>query len=134
MNNHNTSNNPHCLATILPAPAAEKTKIRYRSGKPRLPEGFKHKWVHALRSGDFIQAKGTICGAGQSLDTLGVAFAVAGVPASRMRGLKGPPRAIRNRTIPKMLLDNTEVIEKLSEFNDRGMNFRWMASYIERYL
>lgn len=130
--NTQTTNNPHCLATILPAPTA-KTKIRYRSGKPRLPEGFKNKWVNALRSGDYNQTVGTLCGNGHSFDTMGVAFHVAGVPASRMRGLKGPPR-IQDRAIPKMLLDNTEVIEKLAEFNDRGMNFRWMASYIERYL
>lgn len=92
--------------------------------KFKLPKKVKAKWVKALRSGKYEQGTG-------ALETkfpdryccLGVAKHL-GIAKQRPTG----DEFLENTFIPN------KIQKKLSEYNDYGKSFKWIAAYIERYL
>lgn len=101
----------------------------------KLPKRLKAKWVKALRSGDFEQARGFLVGA-DGYCCLGVLGTICGVPINEMRGegflcnvndeILGPYNSVvRGRNLER----------RLAAMNDNEKSsFKSIASYIERYL
>lgn len=110
-----------------------KTKNTPSITKPKLPQGFKTKWVNALRSGNYTRGEGKMYDPKTGCyDALGVAHRVAGVPKSEIANEHGP--SAKYRFLPNMLVENAELVNKFIDFNDKGMSFKWTAAYIEHNL
>lgn len=102
----------------------------------KLSPGFKAKWVAALRSGNYHQNKGSTLlthPADQSYSAIGVALRLAGVSDRQIMDM-GEYASIQYPFFPKELLHGTELNNKITLLEDKGMSFSWLASYIERYL
>lgn len=108
-----------------------------KTKKQKLPKAFKTKWLKALRSGKYEQYTegGLYSVSNNSYCCLGVAGHICGVDNSELRRY-GYLTEIENNKIPKLIQGDKEnpVVDKLTEFNDNGKSFKWIASYIERYL
>lgn len=134
--------------------------------KKKLPKRFKAKWVKALRSGDFVQAHGTLLEAEPfqvakpECCCIGVAAIVCGISEGDIeeRSLLSEDEysymklADIKEKVPLLLIGNAAsdsedfnpLVKKLTLFNDGGhinggkwkekKSFKWIASYIERYL
>jgi hypothetical protein len=104
----------------------------------KLPKAFKRKWVNALRSGKYTQGTSQLYSRnGQSYCCLGVACAVAGLDKDEFSGLSFIPDKIGFNDVPTLLRGGDEgtTPNKLAIFNDdKKRSFKWIASYIERYL
>ena len=106
----------------------------------KLPKRFKDKWVKALRSGDFEQAEGTLFDGENKYCCLGVGAVICGIPKIEILNFGYIEEhlfsLIKQYKIPKQIVgDNrNEIVAKLSGFNDKGLSFKWIAAYIERYL
>lgn len=98
----------------------------------------KAKWVEALRSGKYTQARGTLKkeveGSGVSYCCLGVLCEVAGLAYAAWQGI--PPEA----SLDKVGLPDGEAL-KLTQMNDgcdevllSSMSFPVIADYIEKNL
>lgn len=102
----------------------------------KLPKKFKDKWVKALRSGKYLQSSGGLL-SGRGYCCLGVAAVVCGYTNEEIRvcGWLSPDFF---PTTPQILQCDSDVenplAKKLANFNDNGKSFKWIASYIERYL
>jgi len=112
----------------------------------RLPKAFKKKWVAALRSGEFKQCEGSLedylpnseekighCCLGVAcrivhpkMDLFQKGFADKGSFKSKLPNIK----------IPLLLKGDDEniVVKTLSEMNDKGKSFKFIAAYIEKNL
>lgn len=102
--------------------------------KTKLSDGFKRKWTEALRSGRYVQGGGTMYDSLRaSYDALGVAYKVAGVSDEEIEG-RTFPSGKSYRFLPLPLAKDNDLIKKITDFSDRGLSFRWIASYIERNL
>lgn len=102
----------------------------------KLSPGFKSKWVAALRSGNYYQNKDDnnlthTCE--QSYSAIGVALRLAGVRERQIMDM-GEYASIQYPFFPKELLHGTELNNKITLLENKGMSFTWLASYIERYL
>lgn len=111
----------------------------------KLPKKFKEKWVAALRSGKYKQARKKMYGEG-TYCCLAVAGSICGIP-DKVLANKGflssngiDPKILSK--LPKCIIGascENELVNKLVSHND-GLNgktkksFKWIASYIERYL
>lgn len=109
----------------------------------KMNQKIKKKWVKALRSGKYKQGtealKFTYDGEAEFC-CLGVLCDIVGDKVSIKQNLDIP----RNSTLKKVGLptvdkhdpfyDSDSVVVKLARFNDGGMSFNWIASYIDRYL
>ncbi len=121
----------------------------------------KNKWVAALRSGKYTQGKGQLCEYQGTSDKgvceynhccLGVLAHLCGVENEKMSvngfGLldASMKAEIGTDKLDKIILE-VEVQDKLAKFNDgarpshgfivpevKPRSFKWIASYIERYL
>lgn len=100
----------------------------------KLSKSFKNKWVKALRSGKYKQGMGELYN--PKIETyccLGVAAIICGSGKQKLKA-----EGILNSThnVPKELigLRTGSVPSKLAMYNDNGKSFKWIASYIERYL
>lgn len=119
--------------------------------KEKLPVKFKEKWVSALRSGKYKQASNSLYNSTKNgFCCLGVAANICGIGKNTLRnkGLIAKfnqellELAIKNKKYPKLLMgssyksdkDYNYIVHKLVTFNDNGKSFKWIASYIERYL
>jgi hypothetical protein len=103
----------------------------------KLPEDFKQKWVAALRSGEFQQAKECLYDIHtNSYCCLGVACRVAGYSGELPAHDAGEWIANDAVFIPKAIRgnDSNEVVEILSKMNDSGVRFTEIADYIEQNL
>jgi hypothetical protein len=114
----------------------------------KLPIEFKEKWCQALRSGDYIQAnavlydgedethKPKMCCLGVACDLVGINKAYlmrVGTPGDLNETYRAMlPEYIAN--INQAQYDMQKEGGKLAMFNDGGKSFKWIASYIERYL
>jgi hypothetical protein len=106
-------------------------------------KSIKNKWVKALRSGEYKQGSGQL----RSEDDEGVSFCCLGVlaqivdpaqetwkPDNGYFGLEeGYYCDLQAKFLGKGGLGDG-VAYKLAAFNDNGKSFKWIASYIERYL
>ena len=102
--------------------------------KTQLSDGFKQKWVQALRSGNYAQGSGAMYDSDTgTFDALGVAYRVCGISVEEIDGL-AYPTGKHYRFLPRDLYENDDFISKITDFSDRGMSFKWIASYIERNL
>lgn len=109
---------------------------------PKLPKEFKKKWVAALRSGKYKQGEYNLYDShnNNSYCCLGVACKVAGIRNSRIDQIATIPVGMKD--IPEMLQgasEDNKLVEKLTTWNDGNLfqprrSFKWIASYIERYL
>lgn len=143
-----TTKNPYHIASV---PAAStmtmKTPTKVKSGNKarsistsknsekleKLPHGFKSKWVSALRGTNYIQGFGAMHNSDKNtFDSIGVAHRIAGVPAKAISGKAYPNQ--RFKFIPNVLTEGSDLVERLASFNDKGMSFKWIASYIEHNL
>lgn len=107
-------------------------KIEYK-----LPKSFKKKWIAALRSGKFSQTKNAL----QNVDgycCLGVACRIQHPKMKLKSGLIDCGfKRLRDVNVPKILKgtsDDNPLVSKLSKMNDNGRSFKYIASYIEKYL
>jgi hypothetical protein len=101
--------------------------------KQKLPQGFKNKWINALRSGSYTRGtKMMFNPQNQTYDPLGVAHRIAGVSHIDIANEDAPTKT--HRFLPNMLVNDEELVNKIISFNDKGMSFKWMASYIENNL
>ena len=104
-------------------------------------KALKKKWVNALRSGEYKQGRVALYNKGyDSFCCLGVLCDVAGIDRDDIRGL-GMPTREQAKVIGMPYAgphDDYEarksIIGRLAKFNDDGKSFKWIASYIERYL
>lgn len=117
----------------------------------KLDPKFKKKWVKALRSGKFKQARHTLGNQDRGYCCLGVACSIAGVTDKQMAG-KGMPYSLTKKLqkellasgFPKTLLSNNSTINQLVELNDNGVTdshgrersktFKGIATWIEKNL
>jgi hypothetical protein len=98
-----------------------------------ISESFKQKWVKALRSGKYKQGNGSMYDTlSKSYDPIGVAHRIVGVKNTKIANKAVPTK--QHRFVPSILASDTNLVEKLIDFNDRGMSFKWIASYIEKHL
>jgi len=101
--------------------------------KQKLPTGFKSKWISALRSGTYDRGtKMMFNPQNGTYDPLGVAHRIAGVSHREIANEDAPSKT--HRFLPNMLVNDAELVSKIISFNDKGMSFKWMASYIENNL
>jgi hypothetical protein len=116
--------------------------------KKKLPEIFKEKWLIALRSGLFNQAKYALYGEIFSKKIiedrekqfghccLGVACIVAGIPEKNIKELQLPSdvsyQSKNYKKLPKFLLDD-DTVSTLATMNDAGKSFKQIANYIEKH-
>jgi hypothetical protein len=104
------------------------------TNKVKLSEGFKRKWTEALRGGKYNEGSGLMYNPeDKSYDAIGVAYRVAGVPNKNI-SKRSFPSGKQYRFLPLPLYQNPDFIAKIADFSDRGMSFKWIASYIERNL
>lgn len=110
----------------------------------KLPKRFKERWVKALRSGKYKQGVEQLkdgdkyCCLGVAGDLCSVEMEYETVFSQTQFGMK----EIEIRNLPKLLRGSTwetekdfnPTVMKLTEYNDNGKSFKWIASYIERYL
>lgn len=107
-----------------------------KAPKTKLSSGFKSKWIAALRSGNYHQNKETgdlTHLTDQSYSAIGVALRLAGVSERQIMDM-GEYASIQYPFFPKELLHGTELNNKITLLEHKGMSFSWLASYIERYL
>lgn len=91
---------------------------------------YKSLWVAALRSGKYQQCSGYYMGQDGCYCVLGVLAKVIAQDKHR----RGYYHMLRDRLRIVADLD-PDVQTKLIQYNDHeGRSFRWLASYIERYL
>jgi hypothetical protein len=115
----------------------------------KLSKRFKDKWVKALRSGDYKQTQSTLYDGKDGYCCLGVGAIVCGVPKHKLLNIgllnnKYNSDLVKEYKIPKQIVGESDpydedyniIVDKLSTFNDtdEGKSFKWIASYIERYL
>lgn len=102
----------------------------------KLPKKFKNKWVKALKSSKYLQSSGALFN-GEGYCCLGVAAIVCDYKNEEVEGL-GWLSADRFPRTPSILqsdrISENPLAQKLANFNDDGKSFKWIASYIERYL
>ena len=104
------------------------------TNKPKLSRGFKRKWANALRSGKYKEGSGVMYNPeDKSYDAIGVAYRVAGVPKKNLSN-RSLPSGKQYRFLPRPLYEDTNFIEKMADFSDRGLSFKWIASYIQNNL
>lgn len=104
------------------------------NNKVKLSRGFKRKWTSALRSGKYPQGSGLMYDPiEKNYDPIGVAYRAAGVP-NKAIARKEFPNGKTYRFLPMPLVNNKDLISKIADFNDRGLSFNWIASYIENHL
>lgn len=104
-----------------------------KTQKSKLSNSFKQKWVKALRSGKYKQGNGSLYDTvSKSYDAIGVAHRIVGVKNSKIANRSVPTK--QHRFVPAILASENSLVEKLIDFNDKGMSFKWIASYIERNL
>lgn len=102
--------------------------------KVKLSTGFKNKWTEALRSGRYPEGSGMMYNPDTDCyDPIGVAYRVAGVSLKNI-SKRDFPSGKQYRFLPEALYSNTEFLAKIADFSDRGLSFKWIASYIERNL
>jgi hypothetical protein len=102
--------------------------------KVKLSEGFKRKWTEALRSGKYKEGAGLMYNPeDKSYDAVGVAYRVAGID-DRDIAKRDFPSGKHYRFLPLPLYQNYDFIAKISNFSDKGLSFKWIASYIDRNL
>jgi hypothetical protein len=102
--------------------------------KVKLSEGFKHKWTEALRSGKYKEGSGAMYNPeDKSYDAVGVAYRVAGIDDKDI-AWRAIPSGKHYRFLPRPLYQNYDFIKKISDFSDKGLSFKWIASYIDRNL
>lgn len=106
--------------------------------KNKLPKTFKKKWIAALRSGQYKQGECSLH-RDNAFCCLGVAAVICGASIKSIDGkvdLKDLNFDLDIK-IPHLLnhdIGESELVDKLINFNDTGKSFNWIASYIERYL
>lgn len=95
----------------------------------KMREDVKKAWVEALRSGEFEQGQGELHNEkANTYCCLGVLQKIRKCRAKHPDSEFLPPT-----TLETFQLEH-ETQERLADFNDKGRSFRWIASYIERYL
>lgn len=125
----------------------KKSKI---NTKAKLGSKEKARWVAALRSGKYEQTSSCLCNItdnGNSYCCLGVACNLAGIPDKEISNYAMPFDLLANNKkefnkLSNFFRQNSEskdtqeknILTKLAGFNDEGKSFKWIASYIERYL
>lgn len=122
-----------------------KLLINGKKQEIKLPVHFKNRWVKALRSGNYEQCQSSLYD-GNGYCCLGVAGAICGVPKERMdfaglltedhipfQEVKKIPKLLRGEN-SKEDPNYNELVKILTEMNDKGKSFKYIASYIERYL
>lgn len=111
----------------------------------KLPPKFKAMWVAALRSGEYKQGRKEMIVTRLHAKTkkplkpgyccLGVGCSILGVSDKRMKNVCEPRDLYSTRGIPKLLLYNDEVVDKLIVMNDTlKYSFKKIATYIEKNL
>jgi hypothetical protein len=104
--------------------------------KVKLPKKIKEKWVAALRSGKYRQGNGSLYSHDFNNNRyyccLGVLGVVCGYKTGTLEHNSFPD--IHRNKFPRGFRGITEINKKLATFNDNGKSFKWIASYIERYL
>lgn len=112
---------------------------------PKINKRLKTKWVKALRSGEYLQSSGALVErtlAGEaSYCCLGVLGTICGIPYEIMAGsayLSSVGVARDDLLGPAHVHEDDESKDsiqiKLAKMNDNGKSFKYIASYIERYL
>lgn len=114
----------------------------------KLPKRFKDKWVKALLSGDYGQIDAVmyqkdINFKNGSMCCLGVAEHISGQDVENMNNCDTweLPHGLKEPKSPKLLQQQfcgedkkLTIVGKLATFNDEGKSFKYIASYINRYL
>lgn len=111
----------------------------------KLPKRFKERWIKALRSGKYQQNhNGYLKDDEDQYCCLGVAAELCKVKHFGQNGwlsdanvLIKPPKLLiedGEQDITDIDRKNITIPEKLAYFNDQGKSFKWIASYIERWL
>lgn len=117
-----------------------KVKIDGKKIDAKLPKKFKKDWIKALRSGDYSQGNGKLVDSENNYCCLGVACRVAGynnghIKRSSVEEInKNAYISNEFKKIPKILKGGNSLTKKLADMNDSGRSFKYIASYIERYL
>ncbi len=113
----------------------------------KLPKEFKEKWIAALRSGKYEQGQDVLFNEeSNTYCCLGVACHIIGIKKSTIShkcllNLDNLSRKVLHK-LPEAIIgsDNSnsdeynEIVSKLVTYNDKGKSFKWIASYISRYL
>lgn len=121
--------------------------------KQKLPVKFKEKWIAALRSGKYKQTYGflynsdndgfccievaaNICGIGkEKLDNHSLVNKIYDLTIYNIvKKTKKFPSILYGHMNKNDKLEYNPIVEKLASYNDNGKSFKWIASYIERYL
>jgi hypothetical protein len=113
--------------------------MKQQTNKPKLSKGFKTKWVDALRSGRYKEGPlaGSHCFYFEAefyYTPLGVAYKIAGVNTKTLTEMEMDQEK-QFQFVPKELCDHQYgIVQKINELYNNGNSFRWIASYIEKYL
>lgn len=104
---------------------------------PKLNPVFKSKWVDALRSGKYKQGNGALYDSNRGeYCCLGVGAHICGASDSELDYGDFIMQSKKPNEYPDELVwgHPSYLWERLSEYNDDEKSFKWIASYIERYL
>lgn len=123
--------------------------MKTKTQKLKLDPETKQKWIDALRSGEYKQGNGVLFDiedGGKQFCCLGILGKVCNIPELSMKDT-GMPYYLSERQQKKLpkwarVSNKSEdandptfkLFEKLADYNDGGKSFKWIASYIERYL
>jgi hypothetical protein len=116
----------------------------------KLSKEFKETWIAALKSGKYQQTDAVLY-EGVDEETkkpkmccLGVACDLVGMDRNNLYNQGLPKGVIEDKNIENLPTCLREItvedyesakgLGKLAYFNDNGKSFKWIASYIERYL
>lgn len=101
----------------------------------KLTNGFKQKWTSALRSKRYLQNDGTEFYDSKTgrYSALGLAYKVSGVSENYL--MANPTKLNSNPPfVPKELVSDETLIKKIQSFERKDLSFKWIASYVDRYL
>lgn len=106
----------------------------------KLPKAFKAKWLKALRSGEYKQAKSALkeksedgfkhCCLGVACEVVKAKIIVKNIP-----GFIESSQDVRGiRKVPTVLRGSSGVANKLARLNDMGNSFKRIALWIDKNL
>jgi hypothetical protein len=115
-----------------------KTSEKNQSPKIKLSEGFKEKWVQKIRAEAKQEARNQYnYRAGLIPIVIAQALRIVGVEHCRILDMARGRFITQSRFLPKEFVNQhathfSPLVQKMREFEYRGMSPKWIASYIER--
>lgn len=113
------------------------TSEKNQSPKIKLSEGFKQKWVQKIRAEAKQEARNQYNYYYDMPVVIAQALRIVGVDHSHINDMARSKFITQRRFLPKEFVNEqaayfSPLVQKMREFESRGMSPKWIASYIER--